>query len=116
MIDAQERLVYGCAGCADVGELADQVARKLRRDGSAMPSGCLTGVGAGLKPFIDASLAATEVVAVDGCPVKCAKLLLERAQIPARSVVLTDFGLIKGKTSVTPTLVQEMAAKVAATF
>ena len=116
MVDAKDRIVYGCAGCADVGELADQVVRELRRNGSAMPSGCLTAIGAELQPFIEAAKAAKEIVAVDGCPVKCAKLLLERAQIPARSVVLTELGLTKGKTTVTPELVKEMAMKIAKAF
>lgn len=31
--NTKTRLIYSCSGCADVGEIADQVARKLTRDG-----------------------------------------------------------------------------------
>jgi len=38
------KLIFSCSGCADVGELADQAARKLTRDGAGKMS-CLAGIG-----------------------------------------------------------------------
>ena len=43
--DATTKLIYACAGAANTGYLADQVARKLNRDGSGDMT-CLAAVGA----------------------------------------------------------------------
>ena len=60
-------VVYSCSGCADVGEVADQIGRKLRRDGLAShKASCIVGIGAGLAPFIDAAKAADTVITIDG--------------------------------------------------
>ena len=107
------RIVYACAGCADVGELADQVSRKLRRDGFATSaSSCLVAIGAGLKPFIDAATKAESIVTIDGCPVRCAKILIEKIGISPNSIVLTELGVEKGNTVVTPQLTEEICEKI----
>jgi uncharacterized metal-binding protein len=112
-VDAEKRIVYACSGCADVGEIADQVARKLRKDGFATPkASCLAGIGAGLESFIDAAKAAEEVVAIDGCPVFCAKNILENAGLTPVSVLLTDMGCEKGKTPCTPAVVNSLAEQI----
>jgi len=73
-----KRVVYACSGCADVGEIADQVSRKLRQDGFATSkASCIVGIGAGLKPFIDAAKAADTVITIDGCEILCAKKTIE---------------------------------------
>ncbi|SDE68981.1 putative zinc-binding protein [Sporomusa acidovorans] len=62
--------MYACGGCADVGEVADQACRKLRREGFAQASmSCITGIAARMQPFIDAAKKANQVVVIDGCPV-----------------------------------------------
>ena len=105
------RIVYACAGCADVGELADQVARKLGRDGFADPS-CLVPIGAGLQPFIAVAIEAASVVTIDGCSVRCAKLLIEKIGVSPTSIVLTELGIEKGKTTVTPQLTEDICKKI----
>ena len=75
------RVVYGCAGCADVGFIADDVSRKLRRDGFASPkASCLAGIGAGIQPFIEAAKAADMVITIDGCEIGCAKKPAKESQ------------------------------------
>lgn len=112
-VEAEKRVVYACSGCADVGEIADQVARKLRKDGFATPkASCLAGIGAGLQTFIDAAKAAEEIVAIDGCPVYCAKKILENAGFTPVSILLTDMGCEKGTTPCTPEIVAALAEKI----
>lgn len=114
---AQEvsRVIYGCGGCADVGEVSDQVCRKLRREGFAQASmSCITGIAAHMQPFIDTAKKAKQVVVVDGCPVLCAKKVLEHVEIPAVSFVLTQMGLEKGKTEVTTQVINEISEKIKA--
>ncbi|MBP2656169.1 MAG: hypothetical protein H6Q73_3738 [Firmicutes bacterium] len=112
-VEAEKRVVYACSGCADVGEIADQVARKLRKDGYATPTAsCLAGIGAGLKNFVEAAQAAKEVVTIDGCLVYCAKKIIEKIDLAPISIVLTDLGCEKGKTACTEKLVDELAKKI----
>lgn len=105
-------MVYACSGCADVGEIADQVCRKLRKDGFAAKAGCLVGIGAGIAPFIDAVKAADTVVTVDGCEIACAHKLLENIGIFSNKVILTQLGLEKGKTQPTPELNSSLCQKI----
>lgn len=109
------RIVYACSGCADVGEVADQVSRKLRKDGFATPkASCLVGIGAGLKPFIEAAKAADTVITIDGCEILCAKKLLENIGLEPQTVVLTDMGLEKGKTTPSPELTDSLCRSITA--
>lgn len=106
-------IVYACAGCADVGEIADQVSRKLRKDGFATPkASCLTGIGAGLTQFIDAAKAADTIIAIDGCEICCAQKLLEKAGLRPRSVILTELGLEKGKTTPSSDLTNQLCQTI----
>lgn len=107
------RMVYACAGCADVGEVSDKVCRQLRREGFAQASmSCITGIAAHLQPFIDAAKKANQVIAVDGCSILCAKKVLEHVDISPSSYVLTEMGLEKGKTEVTLQVVNEIKEKI----
>ena len=111
------KIVYACSGCADVGEVADQVSRKLRRDGFATPkASCLVGIGAGLKPFIDAAKAADSVITVDGCEILCAKKVIQNIGLEPHAVVLTDMGLEKGKTIPSPQLTRELCKSIVERF
>jgi uncharacterized metal-binding protein len=107
------RVVYGCAGCADVGFIADDVSRKLRRDGFASPkASCLAGIGAGIQPFIDTAKTADEVVTVDGCEVGCARKVIENIGLTPRSFVLTKMGLTKGETTHTAALSSALCQRI----
>ena len=116
-VETKPRIVYACSGCADVGELADQVSRKLRKDGFATPkSSCLAGIGAGLKSFIDAAADARSILTIDGCSVSCAKLVIEKAGLTPLSVILTDMGVEKGNTAVTPELTAQLSQTIVKRF
>ncbi|MDF2571821.1 MAG: zinc-binding protein [Sporomusa sp.] len=109
------RVVYGCGGCADVGEVSDRVCRQLRREGVAQSSmSCITGIAAHMQPFIDTAKKASQVVVIDGCPVLCAKKVLEHVDINPLSYVLTEMGLQKGKTEVTQEVVDNISNRIKA--
>lgn len=116
-LNEKTKIVYACAGCADVGSIADQVGRKLRQDGFATPkSSCLAGIGAGIKPFIDAAKAADVVITIDGCEVECAKKTLENIGLEPQAVILTKMGLEKGKTIPTTELVNNLCDTIVDNF
>ncbi|MFO7890696.1 MAG: putative zinc-binding protein, partial [bacterium] len=59
------RLVYACSGGADVGEIADRVARQLVKEGFAKPS-CLAGVGGHVSGFIASAQGTADNIVIDG--------------------------------------------------
>jgi uncharacterized metal-binding protein len=94
-------VVYACSGCSDAGELADQIARQLARNGSARMS-CLAGVGGRVKPLLHTAKAAERILVIDGCPLNCARHTLLNAGITRfEHLALQDVGLRKGRCPVT---------------
>ncbi len=105
------RLIYSCSGAADVGLLADRVARLLKDEGFARMT-CLAGVGADLSGFIQSAKAAEVNITIDGCAVGCARKALERHGIASLSFVLSDLGFHKGETAVTEDAVRDAGEKI----
>ncbi len=102
------KLLYACSGSADVGELADRAARKLRNDGFGRMT-CITGVGASLSGFIESAKGADETITIDGCPQTCAKKCLERIGVTPKSFILSDMGFKKGESPVTDEAIEKIA-------
>jgi uncharacterized metal-binding protein len=94
-----------------VGEIADKVARKLSKDGFGNMS-CLAAIGAHLSGFVESAKAADENLVIDGCPVACARKNLEHIGVMPKSYILTEMGLVKGKTPVTEEVVSEISNKI----
>ena len=92
-------LVFPCSGGADVGELSDRVGRKIAQCGQAKMF-CLAGIGAHIPGIIESAKAAKKIVAIDGCPVSCAKKILEHAGFSVIAYNLKEMGFEKGKTKV----------------
>ncbi len=106
------RLIFACSGAADVGAVADRVARQLSQDGLGKMY-CLAGVGGHVPGIIKTTESAECIVAIDGCPLDCAKKSLEQAGIQTFTWVrLTDMGLEKGKTAVNEETVKNTVEKV----
>ena len=105
------KLIYSCSGAADVGEIADQVARRLRSEGFAKMT-CLAGIGAGLSGYVQSAKGADENITIDGCPVACAKTTLEKIGVTPTSYILTDLGLVKGESPITKETVKQISNKI----
>ena len=102
-------IIFPCSGAADVGEIADHAARKLRDDGVGKMS-CLAGIGGRVSNLMDVAKAAEAILAIDGCPLHCARNTLKTAGFTKFThVCLSDLGLEKGKTPVTAELVAKVA-------
>ena len=104
-------LIYSCSGAADVGEIADRVARKLRTHGSARMS-CLAGISAGLSGYIQSAKGTGANITIDGCKTACARKTLEKIGVTPTSYILTDMGLVKGESPVTENIVDEICKKI----
>lgn len=104
-------LIYSCSGAADVGEIADHVARELRAHGSARMR-CLAGISAGLSGYMQSAKGADVNITIDGCKTACARKTLEKIGVTPTSYILTDMGLIKGESPVTGNIVAEICEKI----
>ncbi len=90
-------LVFACSGAADVGAIADQVARKMTREGKGKMF-CLAGIGGRVPGIMATTRAAERILAIDGCPLNCVKACLEQAGITDFAhLQLADLAMEKGK-------------------
>jgi uncharacterized metal-binding protein len=91
-------LVFPCSGGSNVGQIANEAAVDLDRSQRARIY-CLAGVAAHIPGMVDSAKSASAVVAIDGCPIACAKMALEHAGISvARSIIVTELGIEKKHT------------------
>ena len=109
--DADIKLIYACSGMANTGMLADQVWRKLVRDGNGSGT-CLAAIGAGLPGFLQSARAARNIV-LDGCKTACGAKIFEKAGLSCEHYVMTDYGVEKGKTAITGEIIDSVAERVA---
>jgi uncharacterized metal-binding protein len=88
-------LVFPCSGGSNVGQIANAAGVELARQGRAKLY-CLAGMGAHIAGMIDSASHAGFAIAIDGCPVACARKTLEHAGVPVgRAVVVTELGIPK---------------------
>jgi len=107
------KLIFACSGAADVGAIADQAARKMTKDGTGEMY-CLAGIGGRVSGIMATTESAAKILAIDGCPINCARKTLELAGFKQiEHLSLSDIGLEKGQSPVTPGNVDKVAQKAA---
>lgn len=90
-------LIYSCSGAANVGEIADRVARRLMREGAGAMF-CLAGVGGQIPSMVEAAGKADVNLVLDGCPLDCARKIFANVDLKNLKVIrLTDLGITKAK-------------------
>ena len=108
------KLIFACSGAADVGAVADQAARKLSKNGTGKMF-CLAGIGGRVPGIMATTQSAARILAIDGCPLNCAKESLLLAGFHGfEHLQLADLGMEKGKTPPTPEAVAKVATAGAA--
>lgn len=105
------KLIFACSGAADVGKLADLAARELSAEGVGRMF-CLAGIGGRVSGIVETTRSAQAVLAIDGCPLDCAKKTLENAGFQQFAYIrLSDLGFEKGKTTVSQQAVSTVVAQ-----
>jgi len=104
-------LIYSCSGAADVGEIADRVARKLNASGYGKMS-CIVSVGAELSGYIASAKGADRIISIDGCKTSCGKKILEKIGVDSESWIVTQLGFDKGTTPATEEVVNKIFAEI----
>jgi uncharacterized metal-binding protein len=95
LCEPNEVIIFSCAGSSNVGQIANQAAIKLAQDGIGRYF-CLAGIGGHVSGMIESTKAGKMLIAIDGCPVGCAKKTLEHAGFNTGEYVqVTDLGVEK---------------------
>jgi len=92
---SSERRIFCCSGASNVGVLSFQAAIRLAQEGFGNFS-CIAGIGSRNMPMIRATKSAGERLVIDGCPIGCAKKIMDANLIPIdRYVIVTELGIDK---------------------
>jgi len=73
-------LVYSCSGCSSAAQMANHIALELDRREVAEMS-CIAGVGGDVPSLVKLARSGRPVVAIDGCPLECARHCLARHDV-----------------------------------
>jgi len=92
-------LVYACSGCSSAAQLANHLAVRLDRTGTAEMS-CIAGVGGQVKPLVRKLIDSVErgrpVLAIDGCHLSCVASCLAQHGVQAtKHIQLAAHGVRK---------------------
>jgi len=89
LCEPNEIIIFSCAGSSNVGQIANQAAIKLAQSGVGRYF-CLAGIGGHVSGMIESTKAGKMLIAIDGCPVACAKKTLEHAGFQIQEHVQTS--------------------------
>jgi uncharacterized metal-binding protein len=90
-----EVLIFPCSGGSNVGQIANEAAKELTTGGYGKMY-CLAGIGGHISGIIESTKVAKKIIAIDGCPVACAKNTLEHAGFFVdKHVVVTELDIKK---------------------
>lgn len=88
-------LVYSCSGCSSAAQLANALAIRMDRCGVAEMS-CIAGLGGDVPALVRLAKSGRPLVALDGCPLRCALHTLGRhALVPDLHWDLSGKGIAK---------------------
>ena len=104
-------LLYSCSGSSNAGEAADKIMRKLKILETGKGT-CLAAVGADLTGFTASAKAADKNIVIDGCPIACGEKIMEKRGIEYVHILLSEYGVEKGKTEITDELINSLAEKI----
>jgi len=91
-----KRIIFPCAGQANVGQLTNLAALQLTEEGYGSIA-CIALLAIGTESLIANAMNTDEVVILDGCPMLCAKKIAGAQGIAAgQHLVITELGITKG--------------------
>jgi uncharacterized metal-binding protein len=95
LCEPNEISIFCCAGSSNVGQIANQAAIRLTQEGVGRYF-CLAGIGGHVSGMIESTKAGKMLIAIDGCPVACAKKTLEHVGFNIdEHIQVTELGVEK---------------------
>ncbi len=92
----KKRIIFPCAGQANVGQLTNLAALQLTEEGYGSIA-CVALLAIGAESLVASAMNAEEVVILDGCPMLCAKKIAGTQGVAAgQHLVMTELGIAKG--------------------
>jgi uncharacterized metal-binding protein len=92
----KKRIIFPCAGQANVGQLTNLAALQLTEEGYGSIA-CVALLAIGSENLVANAMNADEVVILDGCPMLCAKKIAGAQGIAAgQYLIMTELGIAKG--------------------
>lgn len=93
--EGSERMIIWCAGASNVGQMTNQIAVELSEEGYGKRF-CLAGIAAHLGGFVRSVKDAEEMLVLDGCPVACARKIIEHVDATVKNhFIMTELGIEK---------------------
>ncbi len=89
-----------------------EIPRPLGRNGGTKCLGSRACPGV-LIPFIVSAKNADKNIVIDGCPVACGAKIFQEKGLSFDHFITTEFGVAKGKTSITQELIADVAVQIA---
>ena len=106
----KQKLFFPCACGSNAGLLTYEISKKMKDSGLAdMES--VAKISAEISSTLD-NAKISDTVALDGFGVCCAKKALALKGITAKSVVLTDLGVVKGKTPINEEIIGTLIQRI----
>jgi uncharacterized metal-binding protein len=88
-------IVYSCSGCSSAAQMANHIALELDKRAVAQMS-CIAGVGGDVPALVKIAKSGRPVIALDGCPLACARSCLARHGVEPDSYhQLNEYGVKK---------------------
>lgn len=103
-------IMFPCACGSNVGELSYKIAKKLQ-DTGFLNMESTAKITAGIEKTIN-DAKQSNVIALDGCGLCCAKKALATKDIISKSIIITNMNVIKGKTEVSEQLIDKLANRI----
>ena len=99
LCEPSEILIFPCSGASNCGQVTNEVGLKLRENGKGTMY-CTAGIGGHVKALVEGTKQAKILVAIDGCPMGCAKKCLEAEGFSAtvHFIVSQEVTMTKGYT------------------
>jgi uncharacterized metal-binding protein len=89
--------IFPCVGASNVGQLSNKIAIELDKKGIGNLM-CTVGIGARAPGLMKSAEASDRIIAIDGCPVNCARKTLELAGFKVDNhIIISEFGIKKTK-------------------
>ena len=90
-------MILPCSGGSNVGQLSNQAAVELTREGFGKMF-CLAGIGGGLSGFVQSAKDVDKMIVIDGCDIACGKTTLEKTGVLLKKhIVVSELDIHKDK-------------------
>jgi uncharacterized metal-binding protein len=97
--EGSNRMIVWCAGAANVGQMTNRIAVELSDEGYGRLF-CLAGIAAHRGGFVRSVKDAEDMVVLDGCPIACARKIIEHVEAAVKNhFIVTELGVEKKMSS-----------------